>query len=83
MFGVDKSTNINEDHVMTHTIFQQWFAAQGRKKCWAAKRLGVTPAAVTLWTQGARVPSPQYRMAIETMTDGVVPAAAWEKGETK
>jgi len=83
LFGVDGLTNINEDHLMTHTIFQSWFAAQGRKKRWAAGWLGVTPAAVTLWTQGKRTPAPEYRGAIETLTGGVVPAAAWEKEEPK
>ena len=83
MFGVDKSTNINEGHVMTHAIFQSWFTAQGRKKCWAAGCLGVTPAAVTLWTQGKRTPAPEYRGAIEKLTGGIVPAAAWGKGEQK
>ena len=68
---------------MTHALLQNWFTAQGRKKCWAARCLGVTPAAVTLWTQGKRIPAPEYRSAIEKLTGGAVPAAAWEKGKRK
>ena len=83
MFGVDRSKNINEDRVMTHALLQNWFTAQGRKKCWAAGCLGVTPAAVTLWTQGKRIPAPEYWGAIEKLTGGIVPAAAWGKGEQK
>lgn len=66
---------------MTHEKLQRWFDEGGRKKSWFAALVGVTPSAVTLWTQGKRTPDPMYRLMIQVHTGGVVPANAWETQE--
>jgi transcriptional regulator with XRE-family HTH domain len=47
----------------------------------AARSLGVTHVALAHWESGNQTPSQPFREAIETWTNGDVPAASWPLGE--
>lgn len=51
----------------------------GRKIGWYADKLHAHRSTVSQWLSGTRMPSPVYRAAIETLTEGAVSAQEWGK----
>ena len=54
-----------------------WLRENGKRQVLLAKTLGVTPALVSFWLSGSRVPSAVLRAAIERWTGGAVASASW------
>lgn len=62
-----------------HTKLKAWMKSDGRKIGWYADKIHAHPSTVSQWLSGTRKPSPVYRAAIETLTDGAVSAQEWGK----
>ncbi|MDI7267578.1 MAG: YdaS family helix-turn-helix protein [Myxococcota bacterium] len=54
-----------------------WRRAAGITVPALAARLEVTQAAVEHWLSGRRIPTGAHAAAIERLTGGLIPAAAW------
>ena len=59
------------------TVLGAWLRENGKRQVLLAKTLGVTPALVSFWIAGERVPSAILRAAIERWTAGAVTSASW------
>jgi hypothetical protein len=58
-------------------LLAEWIDSGGRKQGWVADQINVGPQALTKWLNGERSPQIVYRFALERLTDGAVPVAAW------
>lgn len=61
----------------TGAVLGAWLRENGKRQVLLAKTLGVTPALVSFWIAGERVPSAILRAAIERWTGGAVTSASW------
>lgn len=59
-------------------LINQFVEERGIKKAWIASQVGVQRASFSRWMSGKWKPSLEARRKIEEVTNGVVPAAAWE-----
>jgi len=58
-------------------LLQQWLDAGHVSMSALARSLGVTRQSVSLWALGRAMPSRDNARALETATDGDVPASKW------
>ena len=58
-------------------LLAEWIDSGGRKQGWVAEQIDVGPQALTKWLKGERIPLSVYRTALERLTKGAVPVAAW------
>jgi len=61
-----------------HVALAEHIRAQGMKKQDFAKRVGVRNDHLSRWLAGKVTPERPARMLIALVTDGAVPAEAWE-----
>ena len=56
---------------------KDWLDSHNLTAAWAAKQLGTTPAALSLWLSGKRAPALRHLKAIHRLTDGEVGLMDW------
>lgn len=54
-----------------------WLDDGGRKVSWLAQKVRANRSTVHQWLNGKQKPNPNYRVAIEEITNGKVPASNW------
>lgn len=54
-----------------------WLDDGGRKVSWLAQKVRANRSTVHQWLNGKQKPNPNYRVAIEEITGGEVPASEW------
>ncbi len=63
----------------THVMkFREWLTQHSLSAAWAAKQLGASQGAVSLWLNGKRTPTVTYINKIHLLTDGAVTSFDWE-----
>ena len=71
-----------QPHQMLDAWVKQQRASQRTRRFWIgdfAAAIGVSRRSLRLWRIGEFRPIPQYRAAIERLTDGAIPASIWER----
>jgi hypothetical protein len=58
-------------------LLRLWAMREGRKLGWIAGQIPVNQADLSRWLNAKCVPRRIYRMRIEEMTGGAVPARSW------
>jgi len=56
---------------------KEYLEENGMKRCFLAKKLGITKAMLSAWVNGRTVPSMQSAWNVEKVTKGVVRMTDW------
>lgn len=76
VFSVDVPIFLMDDNTMK---LEDWFARSGVKRSFFARKVGCSPAHVTLLCQGKNLPSLRLAWAIREETNGAVAEADWQR----
>lgn len=59
-------------------MLRKWLRDEGRKAGWVADQLSVNAATVSRWMNDHKAPHKWHREKLDNLTNGAVPAGAWE-----
>ncbi len=62
---------------MARERLADWLGEPGRTQAKLARDLGLSGASVSAWLSGHARPEAHYRIALERITGGAVPATSW------